>query len=75
MSASNLITAKRLKKIFPSLLSTDKADIEIGVTGKERTHQTADAFLEEIKSCTPTDPGVDDDSSDGDEREDFCGKY
>lgn len=41
--------ARRFKQLYPEFFDTAKARIEIGVTNKVRTAQTASAFLEEVK--------------------------
>lgn len=41
--------AKDFKQRFPILLDSNKAKIEIGITTKERTEQTADAFIQQIR--------------------------
>jgi len=69
------IIAKNFKQRYPSLLDPTKAKIEIGVTPKIRTEQTADAFLQGIKETVikqksgAEDSGIESDDSSSDESE------
>ncbi|CAG2178732.1 unnamed protein product, partial [Oppiella nova] len=66
---------KNFKQRYPSLLDPTKAKIEIGVTPKIRTEQTADAFLQGIKETVikqksgAEDSGIESDESSSDESE------
>ena len=62
----NSIIAKGFKDRYPSLLDANKVKIEVGITTKERTEQTADAFLQEIQLNQSSDSGIEEDSSSSD---------
>ncbi|RWS25406.1 Multiple inositol polyphosphate phosphatase-like protein [Leptotrombidium deliense] len=64
-----IATAAKYRQLFPNLLDPQKSNIEVGVTTKIRTNQTADAFIKGVQKYSGCQSDEDIDSEWDDEEQ------